>query len=101
LKYRKKDGNLRPKSWADIDRIKYPYLTKKELKSFIVKYYLTIIFRSLSIIKEHQKILKKFQNFKNTLKDFEIEKLDLDENDLSKDIEKGLKQLLKKSTITT
>ena len=79
LKYRKKDGNLRPKTWEGMENIKLKYLTKEELKSFLEKYYLTTIFRSIDIIREHHRIVNTFSNPKAVLtKEFSAHKIGLD-----------------------
>ncbi len=56
LKYREKDGNLRPKNFGIIPPIK----TLEQFKDLLDK---TIIYRSKRIIKKHRSIIKKFRQF--------------------------------------
>lgn len=70
LKYRKKDGNLRPKSWNDFKDNKC-YI--KNLNGFKKSIEDTNQYRSISVIKEHIDILdssgrKKIVNYINSLK---------------------------------
>jgi hypothetical protein len=51
LKYREKDGNLRPKNFDEISPVKSFDQFKKLFKK-------TVIYRSRRIIKKHQTILK-------------------------------------------
>ena len=52
LKYREKDGNLRPKNFG----VESPIKTFKQFKELLGK---TIVYRSKRIIKKHRLILKK------------------------------------------
>ncbi len=55
LKYREKDGNLRPKNFGIIPPVK----NLEQFKDLLVK---TIIYRSKRIIKKHKSIILKFSN---------------------------------------
>jgi hypothetical protein len=94
LKYRKKDGNLRPKSWKEIDNITDLSLTKKELEEFFTRYYLTVVFRSNDIIKEHKKIVEEPLDSINLKEKFLPDKLGIDPEKVVSKIKSNLEKLL-------
>lgn len=97
LKYRKKDGNTRPKTWEEIENIKVKHLTKEELKSFAKRYYLASIFRSIDIMKEHREILSSLSNPKAVLrKEFRLNKIGLDIEKINAEIKPKIDILMKK-----
>lgn len=95
LKYRKKDGNLRPVSWEEMKRIRVEGIKKEELTSFLKKYYLATIYRSMSIVKEHEKIIGSCKNIESFFKEeIGIEKLDIDLERLCLDLQPKTTKLL-------
>jgi hypothetical protein len=68
LSYHEKDGNMRPKSWDDINKLKVPLLNNEELENFLVQYYTTVLYRSSRIIKKHKNIVQTFRKQENIVK---------------------------------
>ncbi|MEM7814774.1 MAG: hypothetical protein QXF55_00315 [Candidatus Aenigmatarchaeota archaeon] len=94
LSYRKKDGNLRPKKWSEINKIRSPFLSNIELRTFIVRFFSTIAFRSLDIVKEHSEILKRFYNI-DYLSEFKIAKTGIKVSEINEEIRHNLNNILK------
>lgn len=93
FKYREKDGNLRPILWSNMKNIKDTHLTKDELYDFIVKYFLTNIYRSHALVKKHKSIIKKFSDIKLLSEMFMIDKLGIDKTKISHEIQSKMGSL--------